>query len=281
MRVKLFILATICSFSLIGQEKGEKVSQTFKDTRVVNGHSVETNQEGSMKFIIAHRFGEINGGIKELYGLDQSTIRLGFDYGIKDWLTIGIGRSSFEKTVDGFVKARLVHQREGVGAPISLTWMSSAAVKTLENTDPDRKDLQRTRWDYVNQLLISRKFSERFSLQLMPTHLHKNLVATKEDKNDIISIGGAGRLQLTKVISFKAEYYYTLEDQLHENRTNSLALGFDIETKHHVFQLHVGNSRGMIEKFFIAETIGKWDEGDIMFGFNITRDFQIKGRKYK
>lgn len=281
MRTRLLVLATICSFSLIGQEKGAKISHTFNDTRIVNGHSVETNQEGSMKFIIAHRFGEVNGGLKELFGLDQSTIRLGFDYGIKDWLTVGIGRSSFEKTVDGFVKARLIHQREGNGSPVSLTWMSSAAVKTLENTDPDREDLFRTRWDYVNQLLISRKFSERFSIQLMPTHLHKNLVATKEDNNDIISIGGAGRLQLTKVISFKAEYYYTLEDQLHDNRTNSLALGFDIETKNHVFQLHVGNSRGMVEKFFIAETRGRWDEGDIMFGFNITRDFQIRGRKYK
>ena len=273
----------MCSIFLVAQEKadkGEKVSQTFKDTRVVNGHSVETNKLGQLKFIIAHRFGTVNGGIKELYGLDQSTIRLGFDYGLLNWLTIGVGRSSFEKTVDGFVKAKLVHQREN-GAPISVTWLSTAAVNTMKNLDRTRDIPDRTRWTYTNQALIARKFSDAFSLQLMPTHVHRNLVHLSEHKNDIISIGAAGKLQLTKILSFKTEYYYSLDNQLPDDITNSLALGFDIETKHHVFQLHLSNSRGMIEKFFITETRGEWDKGDIMIGFNITRDFQIKGRKYK
>ncbi len=278
-RILLFSVI-IFSLGLQGQEKAEKITQTFKDTRVVNGHSIETNKTGQMKFIIAHRFGTINGGLQELYGLDQSTIRLGLDYGIFDWLTVGIGRSSFQKTVDGFVKAKLMHQRK-TGSPISLAVLSTAAVNTLERLGPTGEVPDRSRWTYANQILIARKFSDRFSLQLMPTHVHKNLVMTAEDENDIISIGGAGIFQLTKLLSFKAEYYYALPDQLPDVNTNSLALGFDIETKHHVFQLHLGNSRGMVEKFFITETFGEWDKGDIMLGFNITRDFQIRGRKYK
>lgn len=280
MKKILLLSISLFSLGLFGQDKGEKITQTFKDTRVVNGHSIETNKTGQMKFIIAHRFGLINDGIQELYGLDQSTIRLGLDYGVFDWLTVGIGRSSFQKTVDGFLKAKLMHQRT-TGSPISLAVLSTAAVNTLEAPGPVEDVPDRTRWAYTNQLLIARKFSDRFSLQFMPTHVHKNLVMTKEDENDIISLGGAGIFQLTKLISFKAEYYYALPDQLPDVNTNSLALGFDIETKHHVFQLHLGNSRGMVEKFFITETFGEWDKGDIMLGFNITRDFQIKGRKYK
>jgi len=277
----LFLSLSMLSVLLFGQDKGEKVSQTFKDTRVVNGHSVETNKEGQMKMIIAHRFGEVNGGLKEFFGLDQSTIRLGLDYGLFDWLTIGIGRSSFEKTVDGFLKARVINQRDGNGSPVSITLFSSMAIKTLAINDETRPDYNRVRYTYANQALIARKFSDRFSLQLMPTHVHNNFVIHKDKKNDVISIGGAGLFQLTKLVSFKAEYYYALPDQLLDDNTNSLSLGFDIETKHHVFQLHLSNSRGMIEKFFVTQTFGEWEKGDIMLGFNITRDFQIKGKKYK
>lgn len=282
MRNRILIALLFMTLVSYGQdEKGELVGQTFDDTRIVNGHSVETNEKGQMKLIIGHRFGQIDGGIDELYGLDQATMRLGFDYGVLDWLTVGVGRSSFEKTVDGFVKGRLLNQRNGNGSPITLTWLSTASVKTLEHTDPSREDFKRTRWDYVNQVLIARKFSERLSLQFMPTHLHKNLVETSKESNDIISLGFAGKYKLTKTLSFKTEYYYTLPDQLPDNRENSLSLGFDIETKHHVFQLHFSTSRGMTEKFFIGETFNDISPGKFMFGFNITRNFQLTGKKYK
>ncbi len=281
MKSILTCFLVLSCFFVFAQEKGEKVYHTFMDTRVVNGHSVETNKEGQMKFIIEHRFGAVNGGIQEFYGLDQSTIRLGFDYGVFDWMTVGIGRSSFEKTVDGFVKIRIVQQREGNGPKFSLNYVGTIAIKTIEFAEPERENYFSSRVSYVNQLLIARKFSERFSLQLMPTLLHRNLVETKEEENDVIAIGAATRYRLTDIISFKGEYYYSLPDQLADEFVNSLSLGFDFETKHHVFQLHVSNSRGMIEKFFIAETVGKWEDGDIMIGFNITRDFQVKGKKYK
>lgn len=275
------IFCSAFSFGQESKEQGVIVSQTFDDTRIVNGHSVETNEKGQMKFIIGHRFGQIDGGIDELYGLDQATMRLGFDYGINDWLTIGVGRSSFQKTLDGFIKGRLLNQRDGNGSPITLTWLSTAAVRTNKNPDPNQKEVQETRWDYVNQILIARKFSSNFSMQIMPTHLHKNLVATSEESNDIISIGGAAKYQISKLISLKTEYYYTLPDQLPDNRENSLSFGIDLKTKHHVFQMHFSTSRGMTEKFFIGETFNNVSPGKFMFGFNITRNFQLTGKKYK
>lgn len=277
MKQLLFTLSALISFYSFSQDS---VSETFEDTRVVNGHSVETNKEGSMKFIIAHRFGMLNGGLYELFGLDQSTIRMGFDYGLTDNITIGIGRSSFQKTVDGFVKARILTQKVNEGSPISITWFSSVDNNTLKR--PEGREIDNNlRWSFAHQVLIARKFGEGLSIQIMPTYLHRNLTPTADFSNDIFSIGTAARVRLTQMLSLKAEYYFALPDQLPDVNTNSLAVGFDIETKHHVFQLHIGNSRGMTEKFFISETYGEWSEGDIMLGFNITRDFQIKGRKYK
>ncbi|MFB1023224.1 MAG: DUF5777 family beta-barrel protein [Vicingaceae bacterium] len=277
MKKSLLAILLVSSVAVFSQED---VSETFDDTRVVNGHSVETNKEGSMKFIIAHRFGLLNGGLYQLFGLDQSTIRMGFDYGITDKITIGIGRSSFQKTIDGFVKARLLTQNTGGGSPISLTWLSTSDYNTLKS--PANQEIEgKLRFSYTHQLLLAKKFGDAFSIQVMPTYLHRNLVPTKEFSNDIFSVGTAGRLRLTQMLSLKAEYYIALPDQLSNANTNSLAVGVDIATKHHVFQLHIGNSRGMIEKFFISETYGEWSQGDIMLGFNITRNFQVKGRKYK
>ncbi len=256
-----------------------ELGKTFYDTRIVNGQSVETNNEGVMKFIIAHRFGPVSGGGYELYGLDQSTIRIGFDYGISDAFSVGIGRSSNEKTIDGFVKVKLLAQKASEGSPVTLTWFSGVAAKGLKFQDPDRKNLFEHRLSYSHQLLIGRKWGDRISTQLMPSIVHSNLVPTPEDNNDIISIGAAARFKASKKFTFSVEYYYALPDMLNDPFENSLAVGIDWETKGHVFQFHFGNSLGMTEKFFIGETRGSWADGDVRFGFNITRDFKIKGRK--
>lgn len=260
-----------------GQEKAP-VGKLFYDTRVVNGQSVEMSNEGVMKFIIGHRFGRINSGAYELFGIDNSTIRLGFDYGVKKWLNIGIGRNSFEKTYDGFVKLRLLEQSHDT--PLSLVYHASMAFRTLRTPPGLPEEPTENRLYYTHQLLAARKISDRLSLQLMPTFVHRNLVETDEVKNDVLAMGSAFRFMVTKRFTLSSEYYYVLPNQLADQYTNSLTLGFNIETKGHVFQFHLGNSRGMVEKFFVTETTGDWTKGDIHFGFNITRDFKLKGRKY-
>jgi len=265
------------------QETTEYASETFKDTRIVNGQSVETNEDGQLKFIISHRFGLLSKGINNFFGLDEASIRLGLDYGVTDRFTIGIGRSSFEKTVDGFGKYKLLRQSTGVKEmPITMTWQSNFAIRTADfpNNPGEEYDIA-NRMTYGHQLMIARKFCDAFSAQLMPTFIHRNLVDTKAEKNDLFAIGAATRYQLTKIISLQAEYYYVLPDQLGDEFTNSLSLGFDIQTKSHVFQLHVSNSQGMIDKFFVSETREDFFKGDIFLGFNISRDFQLKGKKYK
>jgi hypothetical protein len=252
---------------------------TFKSTRVLNGHSVERMPAGQLDVRISHRFGRVNSGAYEFFGLDQSNVHFGLEYGITDWLMIGLGRGTYEKTYDGFTKLTLLRQSAGAKVmPVSVSWVSSIAVNSLRWTDTTRTNYFSSRLSYSHQLLIARKFSPSFSFQLAPTFVHRNMVATEVDPNDIYALGAGGRLKLTKRISLNAEYYYIInpKDFMSSKIYNPLSVGFDIETGGHVFQLIFTNSRAMIEKGFIGETSGSWLKGDIHFGFNISRVFTLK-----
>lgn len=249
---------------------------TFKSTRVVYGHSVENPAERNLIFLIQHNFGQLNSGIYELFGLDQATIRLGLEYGINDHIMVGVGRSSWEKTYDGFVKVKLLRQSSGArNMPVSVSYLGSTVINTLRWADPDRDNFFSSRVAYVNQLLIARKFSDAFSLQVSPTVIHKNLVPTRADKNTSLAVGVGGRYKLNARVSVNAEYFYFPASQTSLKHTDALSLGFDIETGGHVFQLHISNANAMFERAFISETSGKWSKGDLYFGFNISRNFVL------
>lgn len=253
---------------------------TFKTTRLVNGHTVENVGKGVLDVKISHRFGTLNKGGYELFGLDNATMRLGFDYGITRYLMVGIGRSTFQKTFDGLIKIKLLRQSSGKrNMPITLSYVGTAALMSLKWADTSRKNYFSSRLSYTHQLIIGRKFSDGTSLQLMPTYIHRNLAVLATDPNDLYAIGIGGRQKLTKRLSFNFEYYYQIPKYRIEGTTNPLSVGFDIETGGHVFQLHFTNSTGMTEKNFITGTTGKWEKGDVLFGFNISRVFTLgKGR---
>lgn len=258
------------------QEEPEKkyyTLATFKGTRLINGHSVEMRSHQELDFIISHRFGRLNSGAYNLFGLDESNVRLGLDYGLSNRLNVGIGRNSFEKVYDGFVKWKLLRQGDGPGmSPLSVVAFTGAALKTLRS--PHELTLS-NRMTYTWQLLLARKFSQRLSLQLMPGLVHRNLVPTDLEANDLLAFGAGGRFKLSKRVALNVEYYYQFNQQTAEANHNPLAIGFDIETGGHVFQLHFTNARAMQEAGFITQTTGNFFEGDIHFGFNISRVFQL------
>lgn len=248
------------------------VQATFKSTRIVNGHSVETMRKEHLDFRISHRFGRLNLGAYQLFGLDQATMRMGFEYGITDRLMVGVGRSTSGKVYDSFGKYRLLRQSTGPGAvPVSVTLLAGAAFATV-----DREASATDKLSYVTQLLIARKFGEKLSLQLLPTWIHRNFVLPGDEKTTL-SLGLGGRFKLTKRISVNGEYFLAANDRksLPVPYYNSMSWGVDIETGGHVFQLHFTNSLGMIERQFISETSGRWGKGDIHYGFNISRTFSF------
>jgi hypothetical protein len=252
---------------------------TFKSTRIANGHSIEKMLPGQLDVRISHRFGTINSGPYDLFGIDQANMHFSLEYGILKWLMLGIGRGSYEKTYDGLAKFTLLRQSSGSRVmPVSVSYLSTVAISTLKWADTTRTNYFSSRMSYVQQILVARKINQRFSAQITPSYVHRNMVATELDPNDLFAVGAGGRMKLTKRISFNAEYYYLINSNslMSQKIYDPLSFGFDIETGGHVFQLLVTNSLAMIEKGFIGETTGSWGHGDIHFGFNISRVFTLK-----
>jgi hypothetical protein len=252
---------------------------TFKSTRIINGHSIERMQKNQLEFRISHRFGEFSTGSYNLYGLDFSTIHLSLEYGITDWLEVGIGRSSFEKTVDGFAKFSILRQSTGAkNVPIHLSYVVSTEITGLKWSDPNATNYFSSRVSYVHQLLIARKFNEYFSLELNPTFVHRNLVKEAIEPNDLYALGIGARYKITTRTSLNAEYYYVYRNNgkyLDTKYYNPLSFGVDIETGGHVFQIMLTNCRAMREAGFIGKTTGKWLDKDFHLGFNISRTFSL------
>jgi len=253
------------------------ISSTFKGKKVVNGQSVEILSKGVLQFQIQHRFGALNSGFYNLFGLDNSQIRLGFDYGIKDWMSVGLGRSSALKTIDASTKIRLKRQSKGSKEfPVTVAINSAIYIKQYRWSETKEETFELSnQLSFVHQLLIARKINRDLSVQLSPTLVHYNLVNYAE-KNDRISLGFGARQKLTNRISVNAEYFMQINGKINND---VLSFGFDIETGGHAFQLHLSNSPAMIESSFIHETKGDWEQGDIYFGFNISRVFTIKENK--
>ncbi len=275
--------------SMLGEEKTiDYATASFKTNRIINGHSIENTAAGVLDFKISHRFGPVRQGVYDMFGLDAATIRIGFDYGITNRLMVGIGRNGNEKIIDGFAKYRLLRQSSGKrNMPISLSVLTDCQIKTLKFTDAERDNKFSSRLYFTQQLLLARKFNKALTIQLMPTLIHRNLVPTSDENNDVIAFGIGGRTKLTKRVSLNLEYYYVPEGQISTDYANSLSIGFDIETGGHVFQLHFTNTNAMSYKGFITETPEDWffknDEGrmlsGIRFGFNVSRVFTVKKPK--
>jgi hypothetical protein len=255
-------------------------TNAFKSPRVINGNSIEMLPFGVLDFRILHRFGELSGGGYELFGLDQASMRMGLDYGISKNLMVGIGRSTFKKEVDGFVKYRLLWQSTGkTNIPVSVIWASGMTINGLKTPEAQVETTFDRRLSYYHQLIIGRKFSDRFSLQVAPMVVHRNLAPSIVDPNDVFAVGIGGRWKFTKRVALTWDGYYTINAFANDIKRIPLSLGVDIETGGHVFQLHLSNSTGMNERAFLLDENGNWAAGNIRLGFNISRWFQIQNRK--
>lgn len=264
-------------------ESDDEINYTkysFKTNRIINLHSLENTAAGVMDFKISHRFATIDEGIYNLFGIDQATIRIGFDFGLTDQLSVGVNRNSVKKAYDGFVKYKFLRQSTGKrNMPISAAIILGAAVETQKPDDPTRENYFSSRLFYTTQLLIGSKLNDYITLELAPSYVHRNLVKTTDEKNDVFAVGIGGRIRLTRRMTFNAEYVYVLPNQLAPNFKNSMSVGLDIETGGHVFQLHFTNSTSMSEYGFITQTENNWGKNAVRFGFNVSRVFTLWGEK--
>jgi hypothetical protein len=258
------------------------VDATFKSTRVINCHSIERMQAGDLEFHVSHRFGLINSGFKKFYGLDESSSHISLEYGITNWLEAGLGRATVDECFNGFIKLSPIRQSKGKWAmPVSASLYLAAMTTGKDYPDPTWVVDAIHRRSFVGQLLVARKFAPWLSLQVSPTFVHRNMVATPQDPNRLFALGLGGRLKFTRRSALSVEYFWLKDRNLltGPTRYNPLSIGLDIETGSHVFQIFVTNSFHILENGFIGETTRSWSKKGVHVGFNISRVFTVIKRK--
>lgn len=278
------------------QDERQKVLATFKTTKIINAQTNETVHKRVLDFRVAHRFGNIGkgsgGGVHTLYGLDQSAdIRIAFHYGVTDRLTLGFSRSKMKENLEGLVKFRLLEQTTDNRSPLALTWFSNMAFtpqnddagiySVTENNVTKKRDLRRL--SYTHELIIARKFSNAFSFELIPAFMHRNYSPDYKDDNNIMALGAAARIKVTRSMTVIADYFY-IANKYHRTVKNSsgdlqyndpLGIGVEFETGGHVFSLMFTNATSIIETEMLAATRDSWAKGGMKFSFNISRNFSM------
>lgn len=279
-KLSLCILFLLFSYYKVSAQNEEVLPiKIFQSPHLIHGQSSESLNKGVMDFRVNHRFGRVKSGLYEFFGADQATTSLSIEYGFTNDFMLGIRRSSLNKTFEFFWKYKFIQQSEGGRyTPLSLALYFNTAYMGRKWTNPERKNLESSRYAYTTQFILARKFSDRISLQILPTWVHRNLVRYTNDKNDLLALGLGGSLKLNYRYALTFEYYLVNQTQINSSGVeyqNPLSIGLDIKTGAHVFQLFFSNSTQVAEKAFIGETTGNPFKGDIFFGFNISKAFSL------
>ena len=277
----LIIISVFFIFSSLQINAQDPVFQTFKDTRIINSHSVETVPDRKLDFRIGHRFGNTKGGWQTLYGLESAAdVLFGFEYGLSNELTIGVSRTkgagALSALVSPSIKYRILHQKDDNSMPLSMTLMGVSTISTMKSTEGDALtnfDKFAHRVSYTAQVLIARKFSQRFTLQVMPGYTHRNKVDF-DDVNGIFSVGAATRIQINKVFGIIADATFLLADRP-EGFYTPMGIGLEIDTGGHIFQVNFTNATGIIENDYIPYTTSNWGDNEFRLGFTISRIFNL------
>jgi|ERR1035437_4962875 hypothetical protein len=288
--LSMLILCLLTSFFVSGQTKDADATDsissnginyadnTFFSPRIINGHSTEVTPQNRLDFKIEHRFGLINQGYSQLFGLDQAYTFIGFEYGIKDCWMVGLNRTLIDKTVAAFTKFALLRQCTGTkDIPLSVSLLLEGSGIGTVYVDPVQNNDFGARLSYTVQVLAARKFTDNLSVQVSPVWIHRNVVPDPTDNKDLFAIGFSASYKITPNLEINGEYYPVIGPSAYykQNYHNSLSFGIDIHTFGHVFQIMLTNSTDMIEKNFIGETTDDWSKGGLHLGFNLLRKFQL------
>lgn len=307
MPLLVLLLATINSFGQQDLEKElgntstvhEKVTATFKSTKLINGHTNETIYKNELDFKVDHRFGDIagsNGGLRQFFGLDNSTdVRIGFEYGLTDRLSVGLARAkgatAVQQLYEGSIKYRLLEQTIDDYIPVAITLFGSNTITAVEaSDDPTAATAYKNtkdRMNYTSQVIFARKFSPGISVSITPTYIHRNFTAFR-DQNDLFAIGAGARAKISKRMSLVVDYFLPFrdsEDKAYLEQKNGvkfynpLGVGLEIETGGHVFHLNFTNATAIEEMQFITQTTSSWLKGQYRWGFSISRRFSFDHKK--
>ncbi len=241
----------------------------FKALQLVTFQSTKMPAAKEWYVVVSHRFGSVKDGFDTFFGLDNATTKLGAIYGVTPWLSASFSRHTMLKMYEGSLKYRLVRQTSDF--PVEIAGYSTLDVNTFVEKDQYPGLSFSDRLIYVNQILASSRISDRISVELIPSFVHRNLYEPTIENNNQFSLGAGGRLKLTKRMALNVEYAYGFDQP--DYYKDPLSVGLDIETGGHVFQLVFTNSQSLSESGYLTNAAGRWGKGDFFFGFNLYRVF--------
>jgi hypothetical protein len=282
------------------QKEAEPALKVFYSQKLINANTVEVLKKGVLDFKVTHNFGDLagsNGGASRFFGIDNAAdIRIGFQVGLTDKLNAVIARAkgagALQQLYELGLKYQILNQvKDDASHPVSLTVFANNVISAMkadptngqENSFSDFSD----RNSQVVQLMLAKRFGNA-SFQLSPTYVHSNFVIPGDD-NNIMALGAAARLPVSKKIVFIVDYFHSFRSESSENflKTkgidlyNPLGVGIEILTEGHVFHLNFTNATETLENRFLTRTTTTWNKGQYRWGFTITRNFILFKDKKK
>ncbi|MFV1885544.1 MAG: DUF5777 family beta-barrel protein [Balneola sp.] len=247
----------------------------------VAGVSTVTNLEANnLNSTIMHNFDLVSGGLEDFYGLDLgAAVRLGLDYGVTDKLSLGIGRTSIEDNVDLRFKYTVLRQLKSDKVPVEVAVKGDVGINTQENTLFEDFTFAE-RLNYFASVMVARQFNDKITLQVAPMVSHFNTVIkdnSGQPEHTHFALGFAGRIKLNVRNSLTFEYLPVLGERT-QGTKNHFAIGYEVETGGHVFQMFFMAGRWFTEQHLIARNTDDFFAGDFRLGFNVNRIFSL-GKK--
>lgn len=295
---RIFTLtAFLISLQLLAQDNNEKKSvQIFSSEKTINANTPETVGKGKMAFKVAHNFGDIggaSGGIKNFFGLDNSTdVRIGFQVGVGKRFDLIAARAKGaglqQRSFEFGLKYKLMEQKENDPShPLAIAIFANMVIATNKaNAFPDQDNSYKDFSDRVSnvlQLILARKMG-KVSVELVPTFLIRNY-AVSYDQKSMFALGGAIKLPLIQNrLNLLVDYFHVFRREAVKDSFrvkdnikfyDPLGVGFEILTSGHAFRLNFTNATEILENRFIPRTISSWGKGQFRWAFAISRTFTL------
>lgn len=271
MKIPIYLVALLLlSFQTLAQDT-TAINNTFQGTRFVNAQSANLADRGELLLQIQHRFGDISGGAYEFFGLDQASMRIGFEYGFGKNFNLGVGRSTYLKTFDAFGKYRILQQNEDF--PLSMVINAGGSVPSIRDYFPDEYDHFSDKASINAQVHFATTI-KKFGFQVSPGYLKTGYLLKEQQNLSIFTLALGGSIKISKKVSANVEYMHPFSSEL--SNQNPLSLGIDLDTGGHLFQLILSNSQRMFDQALYTQTTGDWGEGSLFFGFNLVREFNLR-----
>src|SRR5687767_1512091 len=264
------------------------VRSVFESTWIIDNQTTLVPQKGTFEFMMNHRFGTIYNGLSDIYGIYGSgaNIRLGFNYTL--WDSVGFGAYKgnlalgFGSTKNGMIqdfnlKYGFLQQTRNGRIPVSVTYYTNMAIETEDKEEELPNGRSSDRLSYFHQIIVSRKFNDKLSVQVAPSLSHYNVVEPAL-YNDHFAVAVAGRYKISEQTSVLFNYDQPLTKHKDNNPQFNISTGIEVATSSHQFQLFITNYPYLVPQknnmYNQPNTVNEWYQ-DLFIGFNITRQWNF------